>query len=195
MENIKTIKCKGVIWYKAKDVTNALGYCNKSKAITDHVNDSDKNKYENLTTKKRYNMAPHTIFINENGLKSLIIKSRMINANEFAKTLGIDVLNHKYESKEIESIVAITKVFNGEKMRTQFPVLSYRVDLYFPDYNLCIECDENGHGGYNIENEQKRHDEITKKLKCKWVRFNPDDKDFNIFTVINQIFIIIKTNI
>ena len=108
--------------------------------------DNDKNQYENITTKKRPNISPRTIFLTENGLKSLVIKSRMINANDIAKSLGIDILNHKYESQEIETIVALTKAFNGEKMRTQFSVLTYRVDLYFPDYNLCIECDEKGHG-------------------------------------------------
>ena len=47
-------------------------------------------------------------------------------------------------------------------MKTQYSVGSYRVDLYFPDYNLVIECDEHGHKDRNPEKEKKRSDFITK---------------------------------
>ena len=33
--------------------------------------------------------------------------------------------------------------FEGKNMRTQYNVLSYRIDLYFHDYKLTIEIDEN----------------------------------------------------
>lgn len=67
--------------------------------------------------------------------------------------------------------------------------------MYFPDYNLCIECDENGHSDRDPKYERTRQRRITKELKCQWIRYNPDSVDFNIFTVINQIFCLIKTHI
>ena len=33
--------------------------------------------------------------------------------------------------------------FGGENMQTQYKVLSYRTDLYFHDYKLAIEIDDN----------------------------------------------------
>ena len=51
----------------------------------------------------------------------------------------------------------------GEKMQTQYDVLSYRIYLYFHVYNLAIEIDENGHSGRNIDNEKK-------KTKCSRTR-------------------------
>ena len=35
-------------------------------------------------------------------------------------------------------------------------MLGYRVDLYFHDYKLVAEIDENGHGDRNIDYEIKR---------------------------------------
>ena len=104
-------------------------------------------------------------------------------------------MNHKYECKEATSLGAIMKAFQGEKMSTQHKVLEYRIDLYFPDYNLAIECDENNHNDRSPAEERRRQRRITKKIKCQWLRFDPDSDDFNIFAVINQIFTIIKTNI
>ena len=64
----------------------------------------------------------------------------MMKATTIAKDMGMDILDHKYVTKEAETLDAITKAFTGEKMRLQYKVKDYKVDLYFPDYNLCIEC-------------------------------------------------------
>ena len=36
-------------------------------------------------------------------------------------------------------------------MQTQCNILSYRIDLYFRDYKLAIEIDENGYSDRNID--------------------------------------------
>ena len=43
--------------------------------------------------------------------------------------------------------------FEGKNMQTQFNVLGYRIDLYFHDYKLAIEIDEDGHSDRNIDYE------------------------------------------
>ena len=45
--------------------------------------------------------------------------------------------------------------FEGEIMQTQSNVLSYRIDLYFHDYKLVLEIDENGHSSKSIDYEKK----------------------------------------
>ena len=45
--------------------------------------------------------------------------------------------------------------FGGENMQTQYNVLGYRIELYFHDYKLAIETDENGHNDRNIDYEIK----------------------------------------
>lgn len=43
-------------------------------------------------------------------------------------------------------------------MQIQYSVLVYRIDLYFCDYKIAIEIDENGHSdrniGYGIERQK-----------------------------------------
>ncbi len=195
MNNVNSIICDDVKWCKAKDVATLLGYKDTNKAVRDHVHADDKRTRCDIDTSKLTRNQKNTIYINDQGLKILVSKSRMINATSIAKDMGIDIHDHKYVTKEAETLEAITKAFSGEKMRLQHTVNDYRIDLYFPDYNLCVECDENGHSDYNADADRKRTRIITKRLKCKWIRFNPDEKDFNIFSVINQIFIVIKTHV
>ena len=48
------------------------------------------------------------------------------------------------------------------------------IDLYFPKYKLAVECDENNHQNYEILGEKLRELYIKEKLKCSFIRFNPD---------------------
>ena len=77
-------------------------------------------------------------------------------------------------------------------MQTQYSVLGYRLDLYFPKYKLAIEVDELGHINGNINNEIERQKALEKELNCIFIRINPDEKDFNIFKKINKIYRHIK---
>ena len=70
--------------------------------------------------------------------------------------------------------------------------LSYRIDLYFHDYKLAIEADENGHRNKNIDYEIKRQKAIDQERGCKFIRIDPDKEDFDVFRAINEIFRHIK---
>jgi very-short-patch-repair endonuclease len=196
---LQYIKVDDETWYIGRDVCNFLGYTDTDGAIRKHVDKEDKMKlgdlvevldFATLTGNER-----RKIMINQSGMKSLICRSRKPNASVLAKQFDIEVNNHRYECKESESIGAIMKAFDGEKMRAEYSVKGYRVDLYFPDYNLCVECDENNHSDRDADDEIIRQKRITKRLKCQWLRFDPDSDDFNIYKVINQIFIIIKSKL
>ena len=188
LENIKTEIVDGETWYHMSQVGKALQMGNIRSSLT-KIPQRCIAKYKTTTS----GGSQPCSYINTEGLKMLIIASRKPLAMELAKELGIDCINYKYESKESECVNAISKAFQGEKIILQKSVKTYKVDIYFPDYDLCIEIDENNHNDRDEDYEKKRQRVITKILKCKWLRFNPDSPDFNIFTVINQIFIIIKT--
>jgi len=144
---------------------------------------------DSIGRKQKVNM------LTKNGVCKLLCKSRKTGAIDISKQLGINVYNHKYECKETESITMILKTFKGEKMEQQYRIGTYRIDLYFIEYNLCIECDEYNHMDRDMVYETERYNYISTMLKCKWIRYNPDDKNFNIFSILNEIFIIIKNNI
>ena len=116
---------------------------------------------------------------------------RTISAHKFTTRLGFkeyDVILTKAQSV----LARIISSLEGENMQTQYNVLGYRIDLYFYDYNLEIETDENGHSDRNIDYEIKRQKAIEQELGYKFIRTDPDKKDFDIFRAINEIFRHIK---
>ena len=116
---------------------------------------------------------------------------RTTSAHKFRTRLGFkqyDVIL----TKEQSVLIKIMSSFEGENMQTQYNVLSYRIGLYFYDYNLAIEIDKNGHSDRNIDYEIKRQKTIEQELDCKYIRIDPDKEDFDIFKTFNEIFRHIK---
>ena len=71
-----------------KDVAEALGYANPAKAIRTHVADEDKGMNEMDTPGGRQRAA----IINESGLYSLILGSKLEKAKEFKHWVTAEVL-------------------------------------------------------------------------------------------------------
>ena len=76
------IKYKDEIWVKANAAANILRYKNTMKPIRDHVDPEDKRRLSELTTRSNQNETlclerneKNTIYINESGLYSLILRS------------------------------------------------------------------------------------------------------------------------
>lgn len=63
---------------------------------------------------------------------------------------------------------------------------SYKVDLYFPFYNLVVECDDNGDKDRSAFYEEKREKYIL-SLGNTIIRFNPNDAMFELSIVISEI--------
>lgn len=75
-------------WFVAKDITNILGYQNSSKAIIDHVDVEDKLNNETLSSLGQRGGW----LINESGLYSLILSSKLPNAKQFRRWVTSEVL-------------------------------------------------------------------------------------------------------
>ena len=190
-------------YFVAKDIAKMLGYTNTREAINDHIDLEDKitciefkKKYPNNVKMQSGIIHPHTILINQRGLQCLIQYGRkhskeLLEWYETNFQVKCNVI--KRLSKEEEYIKYILESFDGEYMIRQFPVNNYRVDLYFPEYRLAIECDENGHSDRDQTSEETREMCIEDELKCSFIRFNPDDNQFNIFQIINKIYNYINT--
>jgi len=104
-----------------------------------------------------------------------------------AKKLGISVSNEIDLTKEQQTIRQIRKTFKHLRTIEQYKVGPYYIDLYFADYRIAVECDEDGHRRYAQDVERKRQNYIEQTLNCTFVRYNPDSPNFNIGDVINQI--------
>ena len=96
------------------------------------------------------------------------------------KARGINSLT-RFIPKECETISFIQGVLACQfRSFREHIVGRYRIDLYFPEERLAVECDENGHDGYDKDEETRRQDFLTSELGCIWHRFNPDSKDFTL---------------
>ena len=112
---------------------------------------------------------------------------RTKSAHKFTARLGFkqyDVIL----TKEQSVLTKIMSSFKGENMQTECFILSYRIDLYFHDYKLAIEIDENRHRDGNIDYEMKGQKVSEQELGFKLIRIDLDKEDFDIFRAISEIF-------
>jgi very-short-patch-repair endonuclease len=81
------------------------------------------------------------------------------------------------------------------KIKRQKTFGLYRVDLYFYDYNLIVECDENNHSDRNPEYEKQREDFLLSKNNTI-IRYDPNNKNFDLSLVMREIhkIILLKNN-
>ena len=76
---VRTVEISGEPWFVGKDVANTLGYQNGSRDINRHVDEEDRRKMMIFDG----NQNKETIIINESGLYSLILSSKLPSAKEF----------------------------------------------------------------------------------------------------------------
>ena len=85
---VRCLMIDDVVWFVGKDVAKALGYENGSRDVNRHVDDEDKLKYQIGTSGQRREMT----LINESGLYSLILSSKLPKAKEFKHWVTSEVL-------------------------------------------------------------------------------------------------------
>ena len=62
------------------------------------------------------------------------------------------------------------------------------IDFYFPKYKLAVEIDELGHADRDSVKEKERQTEIAEYLGCKFIRINPDEKNFSAYDGLGEIY-------
>ncbi|CUH97174.1 hypothetical protein P22_3300 [Propionispora sp. 2/2-37] len=85
--SVRTTTIGGQPYFVGKDVADILGYTNPQKALRDHVDEEDKTLNESFTVN-----GTMAILINESGLYSLILSSKMPNAKKFKRWVTNEVL-------------------------------------------------------------------------------------------------------
>ena len=86
--SVRTLCIDGEPWFVGKDVAEALGYSNPSKALVDHVDGEDKLNNESLSSLGQRGGW----LINESGLYSLIFSSKLESARRFKRWVTSEVL-------------------------------------------------------------------------------------------------------
>lgn len=85
---IRTVTVDGEPWFVGKDIAEIMQYTNTQKAIRDHVDEEDKLTERIVLSGQNREV----IFINESGLYSLILSSKIPGAKRFKRWVTSEVL-------------------------------------------------------------------------------------------------------
>ena len=174
-----------------------LGYKNITQVIQ-NISKSNQLLFSDYPGPKIPYLDPRTILISRDGAIEILIKTRKrISADvlHLLKKFHIETTNMKCLTKEQQTLSAITNALKTEKYEDQYKIGSYYLDLYFTEYKIVVECDENGHADRKPYKERERMDYVNKELDIddsNWIRYNPDEKDFDISKMIGRIYIKMK---
>ena len=149
---IRVVEKDGEVWFVAADVTKILGYNNNSKAIKDHVDEEDKHlcKYNESLGLSKFG----AIIINESGLYSLILSSKLPTAKKFKRWVTSEVLpairkTGKYELLPSPDVMAddefldVTKLEMDQRIRIAGIIASCRRErLPFVAKVLSLDLDD-----------------------------------------------------
>lgn len=186
----KNYKCDIVInenkpytLYNAGDIGNILGFCN----IRSNIRTFDDSERINISKKTNGGNQTAT-YITYDGLIKILLKSRKPKSIDMSNLIGLNRKTQYYVSIETDIIKCILTTFDGNNMKTQYNIGDYYIDLYFPEYLLAIECDELHHNNCkNKIQDDIRALQINNTLGCRFIRFNPYEKSFNLFVLLNDI--------
>jgi very-short-patch-repair endonuclease/transposase-like protein len=175
------------------EITSKLGYKNTIQTLV-NVSKQNKLEFKDYPGVKKPKLDPKTILITRDGAIEILIKTRKRISPDvlhILKEFGITTTNRKCLTKEQQTLSTITDVFKTEKFEDQYKVGNYYIDLYFTEHKIAVECDELGHSDRKPHKERERMDYINEQLDindCHWIRFNPDEYNFDISKVIGQIY-------
>lgn len=84
---VQLVEINNEPWFVGKEIAEILGYKNGSRDINRHVDEEDRQNYQNGTFGNR-----GVTIINESGLYSLILSSKLPQAKEFKRWVTSEVL-------------------------------------------------------------------------------------------------------
>ena len=147
--SVRTLTIDDKPYFVGKDVAEILGYSNTRDALTNHVDEEDKNT---VTIYDGIAGNPNKVVINESGLYSLIFSSKMPQAKRFTHWVTSEVLPsiRKHGLYAIDDIIAnpdigiaalqALKAEREEKLR-----LTARVEEMRPKVSYCdmvLRCED-----------------------------------------------------
>ena len=161
-----------IVRYLTKNYRENIHYIiekDKSKNISKH---GGHNKVIFLLTETTYELLK-----NSYNLRNRYI----VDINDNLKQMNIGMCIENQTIGFIEN--SYSNILNTKR---QHFIGKYKVDLYFIDNKLVIECDENNHTDRDAIQEKIREEYII-SLGNKIIRFNPNTHSFDLSNVLREI--------
>lgn len=116
---VRIVQQGGEPWFVGRDVAEILGYSNTKDAIAKHVDDEDKLGAQIATSGQNRNMT----IINESGLYSLILSSKMPKAKEFKRWVTSEVIPAIRKTGKYEAMAQAVPI--NDEPATDFTQLEF----------------------------------------------------------------------
>jgi very-short-patch-repair endonuclease len=169
--------------YRANDIANVLKLIN-IRSITRTYDFSEK-CCQQTPTKGGNQLVCH---LTHKGLEKLLSASRSSESMKMTELLGMEIARKWFPCIELDVITNLLHAFRCENVCRQFACEKCRIDLYFIDHKIAVECDELHHmSESNKIKDEMRETRLKQKLNCEFIRFNPFDPQFNVFELIGKI--------
>lgn len=165
-------------WFVGKDIAEVLGYSNTAKAIRDHVDIEDKLSERIVLSGQNREV----ILINESGLYSLILGSKLPSAKKFKKWVTSDVLpsirkHGMYATDELINnpdllIAAATKIKEERQARLEAEKLRDKLIHQNKLYTTSEIAKELGLKSANKLNQLLAEKKIQYKQNKTWLLYS-----------------------
>ena len=175
------------VWFKGFDIASILGYVRERDAIRQHVDDDDKRKRSDVSNRgdlQRFEKNERNeIMINESGLYSLVLRSKLESAKAFKRWITSEVLptirktgTYKLDNKPIRHKLTY-------KIESEYDLHTKTIDFiknFYPDILMTV-C-----------NAEYSNDNAEKRIKCNQLGYvagtfdliiNNLHKSFNGFAI------------
>ena len=172
---IRTCMVDGETYFVGKDVASGLGYKNTKNALMRHVDEEDKLGARFTTSGQNREM----IVINESGLYSLILSSKLDSARRFKRWVTSEVLpairkNGRYELEQQNRVLESRNSFLEEITVQQKPLTDYARTILSSTQTVTITQIAQDYGMSPVGMNQllfKLH--IQHKVGGQWILYIP----------------------
>ena len=172
---IRTCMVDGETYFVGKDVASALGYTNTNQALIKHVDEEDKQTSRFEMGGQKYSMT----VINESGLYSLILSSKLESARRFKRWVTSEVLpairqNGRYELQQQNRVLESRNALLEEINREQRPLTEYARTILSSTQTVTITQIAQDYGFSAVRfNELLMRLRIQHKVGGQWILYAP----------------------
>ena len=172
---IRTCTMNGETYFVGKDVASALGYKNTMDALMRHVDEEDKQTSGFTMGSHRYSMT----VVNESGLYSLILSSKLDSARRFKRWVTSEILpairkNGHYELEQRTRKLENRNTLLEEISAQQKPLTDYARHILSSTQTVTITQIAQDYGFTAVRfNELLKHLHIQQKVGGQWILYAP----------------------
>ena len=172
---IRTCTMDGETYFVGKDVALALGYKNTMDALMRHVDEEDKQTSGFTMGSHRYSMT----VVNESGLYSLILSSKLDSARRFKRWVTSEILpairkNGHYELEQRTRKLENRNTLLEEISAQQKPLTDYARYILSSTQTVTITQIAQDYGFTAVRfNELLKHLHIQHKVGGQWILYAP----------------------